>query len=101
MSIRANPWPLLLQSCQPRRHLGNVAGRVGVRQASRGCAHTLQPSGITQQGGDGIGQPYSLQLGFFYHDGRAGPLQRLGVDPLMIIRRARERNKNCRLALPP
>ena len=67
-------------------------------QAPRGRAHPLQPSGITQQGGDGIGQPHPFQLCFFYHDGGAGTLQRLSVDPLMIVSGARERDKNRRLA---
>ena len=54
-----------------------------MRQASRGRAHPLQPSGIAQQSRNCIRQPHPLQLRLFYYDRRAGALQRLSIDPLM------------------
>ena len=68
-----------------------------MRQPSGRLAHALQPSRITQQRRDSVGKPYPFQFGFLDHHSRARPLQRLGVDSLMIIGCTRKRNENRRL----
>ena len=60
-----------------------------------------QPRRIFEQRANGIHQPDIVQLGFFQNHGRAGLLQGLGIQPLMIIGGSGKRNENGRLSLRP
>ena len=91
------PWPITSIPANSRRHRRDIARGIGMRQLARGLAHLLQAMRILQQRRDRFRQPDSFQLRLLHHHRGSVPRQSFGVDPLMIVGRARERNEHRRL----
>ena len=97
MKIRANPW---LDSSIPATRAAIAA----ISRAALGCANSRaawlicsQALRILQQRRDRLGQPDSFQFRLFDHHRGSVPRQSFGIDALMIVGRARERNEDGRL----
>src|SRR3712207_6387616 len=89
---------LLSFACQPLHQIDRRRGGVAARERARGLFHPCDAVGVFDQVAYLLRQPLARRVLLQHHAGGAGPLERLGVLALVVVRGEGERHHERSLA---